>query len=171
MQAFKGWSLSCFKGWVYCTESGERFLRATLMHVQWNIVAEVDGRWVHKGSVEKSFLHCITIGVNNTLCASYIKRTTVLWHPWMTLWSFTKLLKANCKALPVRQYWSIAFFRQMAYTAHYIWSAKQDPIFLKFAYFDLDLRRGRSGIGRCRRRRVYGGPQHKPGLKAFWGYL
>ena len=80
-----------------------------------NIVAEVDGRWVHKGSVIKSFLHCITIGVNNTLCASYIKRTTVLWHPWMTLWSFTKLLKANCKALPVRQYWSIAFFRQGAY--------------------------------------------------------
>ena len=52
-----------------------------------------------------------------------------------------------------------------------VWSAKQDPIFLKFAYFHLDLRRGRSGLGRRRRRRVYGGPQHKPGLKAFWGYL
>ena len=28
------------------------------------------------------------------------------------------------------------------------WSAEQDPIFLKFAYFDLDLGRGRSGLGR-----------------------
>ena len=44
------------------------------------------------------------------------------------------------------------------------WSAKQDPIFLKFAYFDLDLRRGRSGLGRPA---VYGGPYIKARRKAF----
>ena len=46
------------------------------------------------------------------------------------------------------------------------WSSKQDPIFLKFAYIDLDMGRGRLGLDRPA---VFEGPQIKLRVKHFWG--
>ena len=47
----------------------------------------------------------------------------------------------------------------------YLWSSKQDTIFLKFAYIDLDMGRGRLGLARPA---VFEGPHIKLSVKHFW---